>query len=75
MVMEIALLIGSLGMLGIAANRWGVDSRDSDVSLFRAAAPAARETILCPCDLVEAPAAVVKHQPRAHLRLRLHRAA
>ena len=74
--MEVALLIGSLGILGIAANRWGVDSRDSDVSLFKAANPAAREMLLAFDDGRECPKAIsTRRQPRAHLRLRLHRAA
>ena len=74
--MEVALLIGSLGILGIAANRWGVDSRDSDVSLFKAANPGAREMLLAFDDgRGSAKAISTQRQPRAHLRLRLHRAA
>jgi hypothetical protein len=74
MMMEVALLLGSLGVLGIAANRWGADSRDSDVSLFKSPNPPARETLVCMSEADEEPASIAYRRPRAHLRLRLHRA-
>ncbi len=73
--MEVALLIGSLGILGVAANLWGVDSRDSDVSLFKCPCPPARETLLAWNEATPGPAVAIPcSRPRAHLRLRLHRA-
>lgn len=72
--MEVALLIGSLGILGVAANLWGVDSRDSDVSLFKRACPPARETLVAWDEPAAQPVAIPRSRPRAHLRLRLHRA-
>jgi hypothetical protein len=74
MDMEIALLIGALGILGFAANRWGVDSRDADVSLFKAPNSPAREMLVA-FDEPSCSTEICCRPRRAHLRLRLHRAA
>jgi hypothetical protein len=74
MIMDVALMLGSLVILGVAANRWGADSRDPDVSLFKTANPPARETLVCMSEPDEDPASIAYQRPRAHLRLRLHRA-
>jgi hypothetical protein len=75
MAMEIALLIGSLGLLGIAANRWGVDTRDSGVSLFEAPNQGACEMLVALDEPVLCPTAIPNQRTRAHLRLTLHGAA
>jgi hypothetical protein len=75
MNMEIALLIGSLGILGIAANRWGVDSRDSDVSLFESGRPHACEMLVAIDEPVLCPEMIPNQRTRSHLRLTLHGAA
>ena len=73
--MEIALVLGSLGLLGIAANRWGADSRDSNVSLFAAPNPGACEMLVAVDEPVLCPALIPNQKTRAHLRLSLHGAA